>query len=417
MSDAFVTKINPSGSALVYSTFFGGSNQDVSRAIAAAEGGNVYFAGVTLSADFPTANPVQANHGGDTDAFVAAINSAGSALIYSTFLGGSGSDGAFGVAVAESEVAVVAGSTNSANFPTANAFQPALSGPLDAFVTAIATADLTIAKTPGAGFVQGQGGATYTITVTNDGSGASSGAVTVTDTLPAGLTATSMTGSGWTCMLAPELTCTRSDALAPASSYPPITLTVNVGPGVEGMVTNTAAVSGGGGDPNPANNSTTANAEVTTISDLSIIKTATTPFIASQPGTFTINVTNNGPSVATAVTVSDTIPPGTFVSVNTSQGTCSGMTLITCTLGTLNSNQSATVTLVVRPGAEGPFPNTATVSASQADPAAGNNASTATPQVQPAPAAVAIPTMDAKTMMLLAMLLASLAAWAAGRMR
>src|SRR5207237_9548916 len=87
--------------------------------------------------------------------------------------------------------------------------------------------DLTIAKSHSGNFTQGQTGATYSVTVTNSGFAATSGTVTVTDTLPTGLTATGISGSGWTCVLG-TLTCTRSDALATGSSYPAITLTVNV---------------------------------------------------------------------------------------------------------------------------------------------------------------------------------------------
>src|SRR5207244_3444912 len=91
---------------------------------------------------------------------------------------------------------------------------------------------------------------------------ASSGMVTITDALPAGLTATAISGLGWTTNLS-TLTCTRSDALAANSSYPPITLTVSVASNAPASVTNTAIVSGGG-DANSANNSvndpTTINA-------------------------------------------------------------------------------------------------------------------------------------------------------------
>ena len=105
--------------------------------------------------------------------------------------------------------------------------------------------DLTLMKTHTGSFVQGQPDATYTLTVTNVGSAAGIGTVTVTDTLPAGLTATGMDGAGWSCTLA-TTTCTRVDGLAPSSSYPPITLTVSVAADAASSVTNTASVSGGG---------------------------------------------------------------------------------------------------------------------------------------------------------------------------
>src|SRR4029077_1425118 len=97
---------------------------------------------------------------------------------------------------------------------------------------------------------------TYFITVLNVGSGPSSGQVTVTETPPAGLTVTALSGAGWTCTVATR-TCTRSDALAPAASYPEISVTTSVGAGVApGTVTNSAAVSGGG-DTNSGNNTAT----------------------------------------------------------------------------------------------------------------------------------------------------------------
>ena len=99
---------------------------------------------------------------------------------------------------------------------------------------------------------------TYTIAVLNVGSTPSSGLVTVTETPPTGLTVTALAGPGWTCTVAtPASTCTRSDALAPAASYPDITVTTSVGAGVApGTLTNTAVVSGGG-DTNTGNNTAT----------------------------------------------------------------------------------------------------------------------------------------------------------------
>jgi uncharacterized repeat protein (TIGR01451 family) len=105
--------------------------------------------------------------------------------------------------------------------------------------------DMTLAKSHPGNFKQGETGAVYTITATNSGNQPSTGVVSVTDTLPAGLTATAMAGTGWSCDL-PTLTCTRSDELAAGAAYPAIALTVNVAANVPGNVVNTATVSRAG---------------------------------------------------------------------------------------------------------------------------------------------------------------------------
>ncbi len=115
-----------------------------------------------------------------------------------------------------------------------------------------ASTDLLITKTHPGSFAQGDTGRTYTILVRNGGSLATTGTVTMTDTLPTGLTATAISGTGWSCVLG-SLTCTRSDVLAGSSNYPPITVSVNVAANAPGLVTNTATVSGGG-DSSAGNN-------------------------------------------------------------------------------------------------------------------------------------------------------------------
>src|SRR5262249_26057223 len=105
--------------------------------------------------------------------------------------------------------------------------------------------DLAITKTHAGSFTPGQTGATYTLTVQNAGTGTTSGTVTVRDTLPAGLTATGLSGSGWSCTLA-TLTCTRSDTLAVGTSFPAVLVSVNVSSTAPSTVTNIATVSGGG---------------------------------------------------------------------------------------------------------------------------------------------------------------------------
>jgi len=131
---AFVTKFNAAGSALVYSTYLGGSNGASGNGIAVDSSGNAYVTGQTSSTDFPTVNPFQAtnNTDGGLTAFVTKFNAAGSALVYSTYLGGSWWDNGTGIAVDSSGSAYVTGSTNSADFPTVNPFQANWGG---AFVT------------------------------------------------------------------------------------------------------------------------------------------------------------------------------------------------------------------------------------------------------------------------------------------
>ena len=85
-TDTFIAKVNSSGSALVYSTYLGGSDRDPGRGIAVDSEGAVYVIGNTRSVDFPTLNPVQGSNAGGHDAFIAKINASGSALIYSTYL-------------------------------------------------------------------------------------------------------------------------------------------------------------------------------------------------------------------------------------------------------------------------------------------------------------------------------------------
>jgi hypothetical protein len=136
--DAFVARLSADGSALVYSTYLGGSNDDQGKGIAVDPAtGDALVTGWTLSQNFPIANPLQPSLGGPfaTNAFVARLSADGSTLVYSTYLGGSNFDSGYGIAVDPTTGdALVTGSTNSANFPTANPLQPNNAGDVDAFV-------------------------------------------------------------------------------------------------------------------------------------------------------------------------------------------------------------------------------------------------------------------------------------------
>src|SRR6185295_9874814 len=139
-TDAFVTKFNATGNALVYSTFLGGSAAEIAYGVAVDPAGNAYVTGSTNSANFPTVNAFQSMIADsfNGDAFVTKLNISG-APVYSTFLGGEGSDIGMGIAVDASGSAYITGSTGSNSFPLANPIQPTNLGG-DAFVTKLNSA-------------------------------------------------------------------------------------------------------------------------------------------------------------------------------------------------------------------------------------------------------------------------------------
>ncbi len=138
--DAFVTKLNAAGTALVYSTYLGGSDNDIGFEIALDSSNNAYVTGVARSGNFPTANALQSALSGTSDAFVTKLNSAGTAFVYSTYLGGAADDSGNGITVDSSGNAYVTGGTSSTNFPLLNPTQGTSGGGIDAFVTRLNTA-------------------------------------------------------------------------------------------------------------------------------------------------------------------------------------------------------------------------------------------------------------------------------------
>lgn len=141
LGDAYLTKLNPQGNSILYSSFLGGSGEDDGEGIVES-GGHVYIAGSTTSGDFPTMRPWQAHIGGGTcttatkdstttascaDAFVAEISDSGGTPIYSTYIGGNGDDAATAIAVSNGK-AYVTGRTDSSNFPSVHPLQPAGGG-------------------------------------------------------------------------------------------------------------------------------------------------------------------------------------------------------------------------------------------------------------------------------------------------
>jgi hypothetical protein len=152
-----VTKLNTTGTALVYSTYLGGSAADVGNGIALDGVGNAYVTGETSSANFPTAgSPFQAALSIAPDAFVTKLNTSGTALVYSTYLGGSAGDIGRGIAVDPLDNAYVTGETGPAGVPTpfpttAGAFDTTFNGIIDAFIA-------KLMESPAAGAGGGGGG-------------------------------------------------------------------------------------------------------------------------------------------------------------------------------------------------------------------------------------------------------------------
>jgi hypothetical protein len=135
--DGFVAKLNPAGNSLLYSSYLGGSGDEFGAGIAVDASQNAYITGTTVSSNFPTVSAIQAAYGGAGDAFLTKVNPAGTALVYSTFIGGSAGESGERVAVDTSGAAYVTGGTNSTNFPVSAAIQSTNAGGLDAFVSKV----------------------------------------------------------------------------------------------------------------------------------------------------------------------------------------------------------------------------------------------------------------------------------------
>ena len=138
--DIVVAKFTPSGNALAFYTYLGGSSQNNGQAIAVDASNNIYITGSTSSVDFPTKNAAQPTFGGGYEnAIIAKLSSSGT-LVYSTYLGGDNQEEGYGIALASDGAAFVTGFTYSSNFPVNNALQPVKAGGADAFLAKLSPA-------------------------------------------------------------------------------------------------------------------------------------------------------------------------------------------------------------------------------------------------------------------------------------
>ncbi|HKW27288.1 MAG TPA: SBBP repeat-containing protein, partial [Terriglobales bacterium] len=307
--NAFVAKLNPNGTLpALFLTYLGGNGTDIGTAIAADSGGNAYVTGSTTSTNFPTVTATggalyQGTFGGTTDAFVTKIASAGTSLIWSTYIGQSAGTSGLGIAVDANQNSFVTGST-SGTVTTVKPTQAASGGGTDAFV---AEFDVTgtaqfVSYLGGAGTDHGTG-----IAVDVDGNPYVAGDATVA-------------------------------GLATAGAYQ-----ATVQGGTDAFVAHFAGVSTlamtAAGSPDPVG--------------------------IGNAVAFTFTITNQGPDIATAIVFTDSLPGnGTYQSATPSQGTCSapaGSTLA-CSLGQLALNASATVTVHIAPTSAGPISDTGSLS-------------------------------------------------------
>ena len=272
---------------------------------------------------------------------------------------------------------------------TGNLSGPYAGGPASANAR-IASADVTVTKSHVGLFTAG-GTGTWHVVVANAGPDTSVGPFTVTDTLPAGTTLASVGGTGWTCSSSP-VTCLRTDptdTLAAAASFPVITVLVNIAPGIPAgsSLDNSATVTALTFDPNAANNVDDDTAPVVASADLRVTKTHPVGLqpVAGQPFTWTVVVSNLGPSVSRApITVTDTLPAGVaFASASGTGWACSATgQVVTCTSSSdLSLGEVAPgilVTADVSASANGSLSNIAHVDGTTTDPVPANDDATDT---------------------------------------
>ncbi|MBI1760163.1 MAG: DUF11 domain-containing protein [Acidobacteria bacterium] len=245
---------------------------------------------------------------------------------------------------------------------------------------AIPVADLSLTKSDAPDPAPVGGNLTYTLNVANSGPNAATN-VSVSDALPSGLSFVSAAASQGTCSGTSTVTCN----LGTLNNGGTATVTIIVQPTLAlagTSVSNTASVTATEIDSNTANNAATATTTVIHSADLALtMSDAPDPVFAGDDLTYTLVVSNNGPSSAPGVTLSDTLPPGTFVSA--SAGCSQAFGTVTCNLGTLASAANATITIVLRPTGSGAINNTASVTSAVFDPNTANNAATQSTAVNP----------------------------------
>jgi hypothetical protein len=353
--DSFVTKLSPSG-GLLYSTYLGGNGTDTGLGLATDSVGNLYVTGNTSSTNFPLANPLQSSNAGGNDVFLTKVNAAGSAIVFSTYLGGNQGEASYGVAVDANGQAYIAGQTASTNFPTAHALQPAFGGGTnDAFWAVLATCDfslsspsaatagggsasISVSTTPECGWTASTNSAWITVT-TRSGSGPGTASYSVASNtggprsgnLTVGTQTVTISQSG---MLSPSALAFGSQGMGVTSTAQTITLTA---PGPGALSISSISFAGANAtDFAQTNTCPVGSGSLSPGATCSIAVTFTPSTAAAENATLSISgtgfsspVTENLTGTGAASTVS--LSPGSITFGNQSLTTTSAATPMTVT--------------------------------------------------------------------------------------
>ena len=320
-NDWVVTKLNPTGAGLIWSTFFGGRGSDIGVDIALGKSGSLYLGGYTTSTNMPVLNADFPNSRGGTDAFVAKLKGDGTAIEYGSYFGGLSTDQLFGLAIDTTENIYITGSTNSQDFPQVDPAQPLAPGQFtsnDIFVVKISPTKTV----PGYSTLLGGNNPDFGFGIAVDA-----------------LNQVYITG----------LTVSQNFPLV--NAYQPQYRGSNeaflMKLGIEADVS-------------------VAQAQLRN------------PIMINNEQTYLVVVTNNGPSTATGVKMKDVLPAGlTFVSVATSKGTCANTSgTINCDLGTMALNDKIFITIKAKPTAAGKITHAVSITSNDPDSTQANNSST-----------------------------------------
>ncbi|HKG61452.1 MAG TPA: SBBP repeat-containing protein [Pyrinomonadaceae bacterium] len=385
-SDAFVTKLSAGGTSQIYSTFLGGNLLDLGNGIAVDPSGNAYVTGSTGSNDFPTANafqPIRSDSLSLGDAFITKLNASGSALVYSTFLGGTSIDSGSAIAVNTNGNAYICGSTSSQNFPLVNPFKSQnTTFSDDVFVTKVNAAGAALVYST---YIGGESTEICEdIAIDATGSAYVTGLTTSADfpvLAPLQATGGGASHDAFITKLAPSgSSLVHSTYLGGSNNDGGRGIAVDSSQNIYviGTTSSTDFPTANPLQPGFGGGSDVFIAKLRPAPDLVVtMSDIPDPLSFGSNLTYTITVQNIGEVAATGVTLTDTLPAGAaLVSANSTVGTCSGTTTITCNIGTLNAGAIATVTIVATPPA-GTITNTATATLVETDATPANNTATA----------------------------------------